>query len=152
MAQISYRPARVFAMQLLYSMEITGQTVAQALPGVLAALPDQDTKPFPDAQKKYGMKLVDLIQEHKAELEESLKESAIHWELDRIARIDRIVLFIAMVELSYIPDVPMKVAISEAVQIAAKYSTDSSDAFVNGILTGFMQKKGIVIPPSKESK
>ncbi|SHL32689.1 transcription antitermination factor NusB [Fibrobacter sp. UWEL] len=152
MAQVSFRPARVFAMQLLYAMEITGQTVGQALPGVIAALPDQDTKPFPDEQKKYGMKLVDLIQQHKTELEESLKESAIHWELDRIARIDRIVLFIAMVELSYIPEVPMKVAISEAVQIAAKYSTDSSDAFVNGILTGFMEKKGIVIPPSKESK
>lgn len=152
MAQVSFRPARVFAMQLLYAMEITGQTVGQALPGVIAALPDQDVKPFPEAQKKYGMKLVDLILEHKAELEDSLKESAIHWELDRIARIDRLVLFIAMVELSYIPEVPMKVAISEAVQIAAKYSTDSSDAFVNGILTGFMQKQGIVIPQSKESK
>ena len=152
MAQVSFRPARVFAMQLLYAMEITGQTVAQALPGVVEAQPAAEGKSFPDAQKKYGMKLVDLVLEHRSELEDSLKESAIHWELDRIARIDRLILFIAMVELSYMPDIPMKVAISEAVQIAAKFSTDSSDAFVNGILTGFLQKKGIVILQPKESK
>lgn len=144
MAQICYRPARVFAMQLLYAMEITGQTVGQALPGVLEAQPLQDN------QKKYGMKLVDLVQEHKADLEESLKANSIHWELDRIARIDRIVLFIAMVELSYIPEIPMKVAITEAVQIASKFSTDGSDSFVNGILAGFMQSRGMAAPESKE--
>ena len=151
MAQISYRPARVFAMQLLYAMEITGQTVTQALPGVMAALPDQDTKPFPDAQKKYGMKLVDLVLEHREELEEALKANSVHWELDRIARIDRIVLTIAMVELSYIPEIPMKVAITEAVQVAAKYSTDGSDAFVNGILAGYLQSRGMVAQESKEN-
>ncbi len=144
--QISFRPARVFAMQLLYSMEITGQTVGEALPGIL----ENQEKPLQDDQKKYGMKLVDLVLEHRAELEESVKANSAHWELDRIARIDRIVLSIAMVELSYIPEIPMKVAISEAVQIAAKFSTDGSDAFVNGILAGFMQSRGMAAPDSKE--
>jgi len=144
MAQVSFRPARVFAMQLLYAMEITGQTVAQAMPGVLEAQEIQDS------QKKYGMKLVDLIQEHRADLDESIKAAAAHWELDRMASIDRILLRIAMVELTYIPEVPMKVAISEAVQIAAKFSTDSSSSFVNGLLTGFLQSRGIVIPGTKE--
>lgn len=144
MAQVSFRPARVFAMQLLYAMEITGQTVAQALPGVLEA------QEIHDNQKKYGMRLVDLIQEHRADLDESIKASAAHWELDRMASLDRILLRIAMVELTYIPEVPMKVAISEAVQIAAKFSTDSSSSFVNGLLTGFLQSRGIVIPGTKE--
>ncbi|MCL4102383.1 NusB antitermination factor [Fibrobacter sp. UWH9] len=144
MAQVSFRPARVFAMQLLYAMEITGQTVAQALPGVLEA------QEIHDNQKKYGMRLVDLIQEHRADLDESIKAAAAHWELDRMASLDRILLRIAMVELTYIPEVPMKVAISEAVQIAAKFSTDSSSSFVNGLLTGFLQSRGIVIPGTKE--
>lgn len=144
MAQVSFRPARVFAMQLLYAMEITGQTVAQALPGVL------ETQEIHDNQKKYGMRLVDLIQEHRADLDESIKAAAAHWELDRMASLDRILLRIAMVELTYIPEVPMKVAISEAVQIAAKFSTDSSSSFVNGLLTGFLQSRGIVIPGTKE--
>lgn len=144
MAQVIFRPARVFAMQLLYAMEITGQTVAQALPGVLEA------QEIHDNQKKYGMRLVDLIQEHRADLDESIKAAAAHWELDRMASLDRILLRIAMVELTYIPEVPMKVAISEAVQIAAKFSTDSSSSFVNGLLTGFLQSRGIVIPGTKE--
>lgn len=144
MAQVSFRPARVFAMQLLYAMEITGQTVGEALPGVLEA------QEIHENQRRYGMKLVDLIQEHRADLDESIKAAAAHWELDRMASLDRILLRIAMVELTYIPEVPMKVAISEAVQIAAKFSTDSSSSFVNGLLTGFLQSRGIVIPGTKE--
>jgi len=49
------------------------------------------------------------------------------------------------VELLFVPDIPMKVALSEAVQISTKYSTESSGAFVNGLLSGFMQKRGIKV-------
>ena len=139
MPRVSYRPARVFAMQLLYAMEITGQTAGDCLPGVLAA---QELK---DDQKKYGMKLVDLVQAHREELEEDIKSCSVHWEIDRIAKIDRIVVQIAMVELLFVPDIPVKVALSEAVQISTKFSTDSSGAFVNGLLSGFMQKRNIKI-------
>jgi N utilization substance protein B len=131
-------------MQLLYAMEITGQTAGEALPGVL------ESQPLHAEQKKYGMKLVDLVQAHRAELDEEIKTAAAHWELDRMATLDRIVLRIAMVELSYVAEIPMKVAISEAVQIAAKYSTDNSSTFVNGLLTGFMRNRGMVVTESKE--
>lgn len=137
--KLSYRPARVFAMQLLYAMEITGQTVGEALPGIL------ESAPLHAEQKKYGMKLVDLVLAHREELDENIKAAAVHWELDRMASLDRIVLRIAMVELSYIPEIPMKVALSEAVQIAFKFSTDSSSNFVNGILAGFMKSRGMVV-------
>jgi len=138
MPKVSYRPARVFAMQLLYVMEITGQTAGEALPGVL------ESQPLADEQKKYGMKLVDLVQAHKAELDEDITSASVHWEIDRMAKIDRIVSRIAMVELLYVPDIPIKVAITEAVQISIKFSTDDSGSFVNGLLSGFMQKHGIV--------
>jgi len=131
-------------MQLLYAMEISGQTAGDALPGIL------ESQPIHAEQKKYGMKLVDLVQAHRAELDEEIKTAAAHWELDRMATLDRIVLRIAMVELSYVPEIPMKVAISEAVQIAAKYSTDNSNSFVNGLLTGFMRNRGMVVTESKE--
>jgi transcription antitermination factor NusB len=117
-------------MQLLYAMEITSATAGEALPGVL------ESRPIHDDQKKYGMKLVDLVQAHREELDEDIKNAAVHWEINRMAKLDRIIARIAMVELLYVPDIPMKVALSEAVQIAAKYSTDSSSSFVNGILNG----------------
>ncbi len=137
MAQVSFRPARVFAMQLLYAMEIAGSTAGEALPGVLEA------QPLQNEMKKYGMKLVDLVQAHKAELDSEIEACSAHWGIERMAMLDRIVLRIAMVELLYVPDVPMKVVISEAVQIAAKFSTDSSSSFVNGMLAGVVQKRGI---------
>lgn len=138
MSTISFRPARVFAMQLLYAMEITGATAGEALPGVL------ESQPLHDEQKKYGMKLVDLVQAHMDELNEDIKAAAVHWEIERMAKLDRIIARVAMVELLYVPEIPMKVALSEAVQVASKYSTDNSGSFVNGILTGFMQKHGMV--------
>ena len=101
-------------------------------------------------QKKYGMKLVDLVQAHREELDDNIKTAAAHWDIERMASLDRIILRIAMVELSYVPEIPMKVAITEAVQIAAKYSTDNSDSFVNGLLTGFMRNRGMVVTEPKE--
>ena len=138
MPKVSYRPARVFAMQLLYAMEITGQTAGEALPGVL------ESQPLADDQKKYGMKLVDLVQAHHEELDAHIKTASAHWEIERMAKLDRIIARIAMVELLYESDVPMKVAVTEAVQIANKYSTDNSGAFVNGLMAGFMQARGMV--------
>ena len=131
-------------MQLLYAMEITGQTPGEALPGIL------ESQPLADEQKKYVMNLVDQVQPHRDELDEDIKSASAHWEIDRMAKLDRIVSRIAMVELSYIPEIPMKVAITEAVQIAAKYSTDNSDSFVNGLLTGFMRNRGMVVTEPKE--
>jgi N utilization substance protein B len=144
MAQVSFRPARVFAMQLLYAMEIAGSTAGEALPGVL------DAQPLQDEMKKYGMKLVDLVQAHKAELDTEIEACSAHWGIERMAMLDRIVIRIAMVELLYVPDVPMKVVISEAVQIATKFSTDSSGSFVNGMLAGIVQKRGMVANTTKK--
>lgn len=131
-------------MQLLYAMEITGQTAGEALPGIL------ESQSLHAEQKKYGMKLVDLVQAHREELDDNIKTAAAHWDIERMASLDRIILRIAMVELSYVPEIPMKVAITEAVQIAAKYSTDNSDSFVNGLLTGFMRNRGMVVTEPKE--
>ena len=144
MAQISFRPARVFAMQLLYAMEISGGTVAESLPGVLEA------QPLKDDMKKYGMKLVDLVLAHKAELDAEIEACSAHWGIERMATLDRIIIRIAMVELLYVTDVPFKVVVSEAIQIAAKFSTDSSNSFVNGLLAGFMQKRGMVVNTTKK--
>lgn len=131
-------------MQLLYAMEIAGTTAGEVLPGVL------ESQPIADDQKKYGMKLVDLVQAHREELDEEIKAASVHWEIDRMAKIDRIVIRIAMVELLYVPDIPTKVAVSEAVQIATKFSMDESGSFVNGLLAGFMQKHEIVTKPTKK--
>ena len=180
MSQTSFRQARVFAMQILYSMEITGASIGEALSGVLESqnydeelakvgTEKQDKAPMveleeavelkklpkesiSDEQKKYGMKLVELVLANHVSMDEDIKLSAAHWDIERMARIDRIITRIAMAELLYVPQIPVKVALTEAVQIASKFSTDNSGSFVNGLLAGFIQKHHIVTQPkNKES-
>ena len=138
MSQVSRRSARVFAMQLLYAMEITGGTPGQCLPGVIDSL-----KPSSDMQH-YGMILVDLVLAHREELGRLLREYSEGWDPERMATLDRMVLEVALVELLFCGDIPAKVAIQEAVQIAHKYSTADSSGFVNGILNRFAKTRNII--------
>ena len=138
MSQISRRPARVFAMQLLYSMEITGGTPGQCLAGVIDSL-----QPSSDMQD-YGMRLVDLVLGQREELDRLLREYSSEWDPERMAVLDRSILQVALVELLHCGDVPAKVAIQEAVQIAHKYSTADSGTFVNGILDRFAKTRNIL--------
>lgn len=125
---VSRRQARVFAMQVLYGMEITGCTPGEAIPAVLAS------EDFPKPMQAYGMNLVDLVLEHQSQFDSILSQMSQGWDLERMAVLDRILIRLAFAELSHISDVPVKVVIQEAVQIANKYSTEQSAIFVNGII------------------
>lgn len=144
MSSISKRPARVFAMELLYAMEITKMPVGNCVGGVLDSIQNATKRPLAPEMKAYGMSLVDLVQEHREELDAIIQERAVGWELDRIAKLDRIILQIALTEIQYEPDVPVKVVFGEAVQIANKYSTEESYRFINGILNQFARNKGMI--------
>lgn len=155
---VSRRPARVFAMELLYAMEITGQPVGKCVDGVLdsicekkryeMSLVDQRERERREKEivemKRYGMSLVDLVQEHRAILDEIISDLSKGWDLDRLALLDKIILYISLTEIQYEPEIPVKVAIGEAVQIANKFSTENSYRFINGILNQFARSKGML--------
>ena len=134
----SKRPARVFAMQLLYAMEQTAGTVADCISGVLKS---QEIAP---EMKAYGISLVDLVQEHKSELDEIITSFSKSWPIERMAIVDVNTIRIALTELLYKSDVPVKVVIKEAVEIVVKYSTADSSSFVNGILNSFARSKNML--------
>src|SRR5204862_3852336 len=71
---------------------------------------------------------------HRNEVDEKIKKYTEHWELPRIAAVDRNILRLAMFEMLYRDDIPPVVSINEAVDIAKKFSTNDSGKFVNGIL------------------
>lgn len=144
MKSINRRSARMFAMELLYSMEITKQPVGNCVEGVLMSMKEAMKKELPAEMKRYGMSLVDLIQEHRAELDAIIADKAQGWDLDRMATLDKIILCIALTELQYQPDVPVKVVLEEAVQIANKFSTEDSSRFINGILNQYARDKGML--------
>jgi N utilization substance protein B len=82
----------------------------------------------------YAVRLLTHIESYKEQLDELIRSKVEKWEFSRIATIDKIVMRMATAELLYFPDIPPKVSINEAIEIAKKYSTDKSGKFVNGIL------------------
>ncbi len=83
--------------------------------------------------------------EHAGELDELAATMIEHWSWERIARIDRLILRLALAEMLFIEEIPIRVSIDEAVELARSYSTDKSYAFVNGVLDGVVRQKGLVI-------
>jgi len=83
--------------------------------------------------------LVAGVKEHQARLDAIISQVAENWRLDRMAAIDRNILRLGAYEMLFCPDVPAKVAINEALELAKRYSTAQSSRFVNGILDRVLQ-------------
>ncbi len=83
---------------------------------------------------QFARRLMETVIANLAFIDTEIARLAENWDLDRIAVIDRIILRIAIAEIHFMPDIPVKVAINEAIDLAKEYSTLESSSFVNGIL------------------
>ena len=118
----SRREARERALSLLYEAEAKGETPDRVLDGL------------PVAPEPFAADLVSGVGEHGAEIDGLIRRFAKGWSLERMPSIDRTLLRIATYELGHRSDVPTGAVISEAVELAKRYSTDDSGKFVNGLL------------------
>ena len=82
---------------------------------------------------------LNLSVKNKVKCEEEIKSRLNNWEFDRVALIDRILLTLAICEIHFLDEVPPKVSISEAIELAKEYSTSESSGFVNGVLDKIYQ-------------
>ncbi len=123
------RKAREVALQFLYQLDLNGDD--DPLPHdeeFWARHPvDADTRAFADA-------LVRGTKSNQAKIDHAIVQFAEHWDLDRMAVVDRNILRLAVYELLWTADVPPKVAINEAIEIAKKFGTKESSRFINGLL------------------
>lgn len=86
------------------------------------------------------IQLVHGVAQHEQELDEELQPVAPEWPIDQIARMDRVVLRMGLYELKYNTDVPPKVVINEAVELAKAFGSENSSKFVNGVLGTVLRK------------
>jgi len=84
--------------------------------------------------REYTLVLLNSALSHQQKVDELIRQCAKNWRLERISITDRNLLRIAVSEMLYSEDVPHQVAINEAVEIAKRYGSDESPAFINGIL------------------
>ncbi len=88
----------------------------------------------------FAADLVATVEEHRAELIAGIEEACHHYLENRINPTDKSILLIAMAEIKYFDDIPPVVSVSEAAGLARKYSTETSADFVNGVLSGVINK------------
>jgi N utilization substance protein B len=97
---------------------------------------------YPDElQMDYISRIVRGIAEHSAELDGYIEKYAVGWKFGRISRTAVAILKTAMFEIIYMPDVPVKAAINEAVELAKKYEEPSTVPFINGVLGSFSRNE-----------
>jgi N utilization substance protein B len=83
--------------------------------------------------REYALELIGTVYRRRAEIEQELTSALVDWQLHRLPRIDRDILQIAVAEMLYL-DIPQKVAINEAIELAKRYSDDEGYRFINGVL------------------
>jgi N utilization substance protein B len=93
--------------------------------------------------KRYALRLIEGVRRNLEALDAVIGKAVHNWELTRMAGIDRNALRIGCYELLYEKGVPMRVAINEAIELAKKFSTEQSGAFVNGILDRVRRDRGL---------
>jgi transcription antitermination protein NusB len=127
----SRRIGRAYALQLLYARDGDPET---DVAGAAASWADSfELEVDPQAQS-FARELVAAASSRAAEIDELIAKASKNWRIDRMSRVDRNILRLGACELIAFRDVPVKVVINEAVELAKRFGTAESSAFVNGVL------------------
>lgn len=129
------RLARELALQAVYAVEVGDREPDEAFDQLAA-----ESKLNP-RNLEFSKSLYRLLLEKTDWADAQLAELSENWEVSRMATIDRIILRLAILEMEHMVDVPLKVVINEAIELARTFSTVESSRFVNGILDNFAKRQ-----------
>lgn len=137
------RQGRELVLQALYAHEFTDKP-----PGEIIA----DLKRFNDLDpntEEFVLRLLNKTLENRDWAKREIVARLKNWDYERVALIDRLILQMMMVEMAFLDDIPPKVSITEGVEIAKRYSTEESGAFINGILDSVFHTLDTLTQPVK---
>jgi N utilization substance protein B len=155
------RRARELALKVLYSLDVNPDVeVGAALAAYYERFAragregedgdeegdgdgDADTSEGETVDRGFAEGMVREVSERRAEIDELLAQVSRNWRIERMARVERTILRMAVYELKYRQDVPPAVAISEAVELAKRFGAADAPAFVNGLLDSAMHALGV---------
>ncbi len=134
--------AREMTMQALCQLDVQGNDVLEMLRLFFREQSDDDlTLKLAEEWTKGVWQIVD-------ECDRTIAQAAIRWKLSRLSHVDRAILRLAVYQLRHCPDIPCKVVINEAIEIAKKFSSEQSPRFVNGVLDAVLKTLNISGTPS----
>ena len=131
------RLSRILVMEALYRYQLLGEDPREALEDII-----KREEP-PEEVAKFARELLDAVVRNLDKIDELIKETSFNWEIDRIAYLDRAILRLGIGEMMGLKDIPFRVTISEAIELAKTFSTVESGRFVNGILDAIATKLGL---------
>jgi N utilization substance protein B len=131
--------ARTIALQTLFEWDFKGKNKKE-----IDEIVQYNYKAFAPEFHDHSFtdKIVAGVVEHLTEIDKFIKDFAPEWPIEQITLVDRNILRLGVFELIFDPDIPSKVAINEAIEIAKTFGGESSGRFVNGVLGSIYKKIG----------
>jgi transcription antitermination protein NusB len=129
------RRAREYVLKALYASELRELKREDIIQSII------EKGGLDEKTLAFAKRLFDIVLNNMNEIDLRIETLATNWKLERIAVVDKNVLRMAMCEVEFMPDIPMKVAINEAIELVKKYSTLESASFVNGILDRVLREQ-----------
>ena len=126
--------ARELTMQALYQLDVQGPELLEPLKQFFI---EEETD---NTVRSLASNWTNGTSENMAQCDELITASTIKWQFTRLSPVDRSILRLSVYQLRFCPDIPPKVVINEAIELAKKFSTDKSPGFVNGVLDAVLRK------------
>jgi N utilization substance protein B len=127
----SRRKGREAALRILFYMDVSQASSTQAIKSYWGHLAEGEEA---SGEADFANELVRAYAEHEGEVDDLIRSASHHWRLERMPIVDRNVLRVAIVELRELEDVPKRVTLNEAVELAKRFGSEGSGSFVNGVL------------------
>jgi len=122
-------------MQAIYQLDVQGCDLLPRLMGDFFYEEERDER-----TRRLAWEWTQGTWEKVAECDEAIAGLTIRWQFSRLSSVDRSILRLAVYQLKYCPEIPAKVVINEAIELAKRYSTENSGPFVNGVLDAVLKK------------
>jgi N utilization substance protein B len=134
------RLIRIKVVQILYAYELSKDPIEKVKKDQLFDIEEIE-------RVKFASDLIDKVLENAKKIDELIESSIDNWELDRIALLDKLALRMGVAEILFFQDIPTKVSINEAIDVAKLFGTNNSGKFVNGVLDAIhnkLKKEGLI--------
>jgi len=150
---MSRREARQEALRILYLKDLCCSTILEAENIVWGVGSEDEERRYPPSVISFARQITYGVCDKMEYLDNVIKSLSENWSIERMPVVDRNILRMAIYEILFIPEVPRKVAINEAVDLAKKFSGEKAKVFINGILDKVkveMPQPSVQAPPSQK--
>jgi len=136
------RLARILCLKILFAHNFSDNSFNDLVNNFFKKKDvDLNNKKYSDAQIQFASKLFHVALENQKEVDEIVEKKLVNWEISRLAIADKIILRMSLGEMLFMDEIPPKVSITEAVEIAKEFSSEDSSSFINGIMDAVYNEK-----------